>query len=675
MSIHKSYLSKNNTIIANSSTNTGRNPVTQLFYGRNTIRCKNTGLTGDTCNDRTGFTPTANYGYSRFIFDLDLSDLRAKYTNCCMPLTSCTYTGVYDEAATFKFTFTSTGQTTNYMSLVDSVGLIVSYVNISANTATTINGSHISDGNGNLYTQFIWNSGTTLVDQAANFCQAVMGVSGHNGTIICTYNSAAQVTLTQANVGSSGNTTVYPGNISNLSINTGNFQLISDIVFSATTTPCSNEFCGGGIGTGFDTCGGQPYYSITYNPDVKHTLRMTNTSSFDDQLINGKVLVNDTRRATSFTLMLYKVPTSKVSLWDEGVGYDYEVPAVALEPEYNLTQSNRPSNWTHGTTLSTWPNPGTYSNLLPSSYTILATQSFDTGNEDISFSSVALDNEIGGQLVTPQTGLTYGIAFLPQFELLSGLTEAYSVGFFSRHTQTFFEPFLETSFNDYINDSRNHFEVGCPNRLFLYAYDCNGEPMCFDKQPVVKIKDCNDMVTSTLTATTLTCGAYYIDYTILPPLPQTPPVQYTDEWSNLFVGGVSQPNITNEFIVHTNGYTIGTTVMKPKIYGYSVSGIKEDEKIKAGDTRKIFVSTRVPYTVNQEVLVDNIQYRIYVKQGTTEVGVIPWSKINKTFTDNYFLLETSWMIPNEYYLDIKATSNQQVDTYSKVIKFQITNQL
>ena len=33
MSINNSYFSKNNTIISNSYTNTGRNPVTELFYG------------------------------------------------------------------------------------------------------------------------------------------------------------------------------------------------------------------------------------------------------------------------------------------------------------------------------------------------------------------------------------------------------------------------------------------------------------------------------------------------------------------------------------------------------------------------------------------------------------------------------------------------------------------
>jgi len=73
--------------------------------------------------------------------------------------------------------------------------------------------------------------------------------------------------------------------------------------------------------------------------------------------------------------------------------------------------------------------------------------------------------------------------------------------------------------------------------------------------------------------------------------------------------------------------------------------------------------------------VDNLEYRVYVTQGTTQVEVIPWSSVNKTFTHNYFLLDTGWMIPNEYYIDIKATSNQQVDIYRKQIKFQVINQL
>ena len=56
MSINNSYF---NTLISRSYTNTGRNPVTELFYGS---------------------LPTSDYpnGYSRFIFNLDLDLLKSK---------------------------------------------------------------------------------------------------------------------------------------------------------------------------------------------------------------------------------------------------------------------------------------------------------------------------------------------------------------------------------------------------------------------------------------------------------------------------------------------------------------------------------------------------------------------------------------------------------------------
>ena len=38
-------------------------------------------------------------------------------------------------------------------------------------------------------------------------------------------------------------------------------------------------------------------------------------------------------------------------------------------------------------------------------------------------------------------------------------------------------------------------------------------------------------------------------------------------------------------------------------------------------------------------------------------------------------MDTSWMIPNEYYIDIKLTSNQLVKTYRDTMKFSIANQV
>ena len=54
MSINNSYFSRNNTILSNVYTNTGKAPITQLYFGN--INPENP-------------TPV----YSRFIFDIDLS--------------------------------------------------------------------------------------------------------------------------------------------------------------------------------------------------------------------------------------------------------------------------------------------------------------------------------------------------------------------------------------------------------------------------------------------------------------------------------------------------------------------------------------------------------------------------------------------------------------------------
>ena len=150
---------------------------------------------------------------------------------------------------------------------------------------------------------------------------------------------------------------------------------------------------------------------------------------------------------------------------------------------------------------------------IPSTYEILATQWFDLGNEDIKFNDSRLTNEINHQLTgTPQTtsGVTYGISYIPAFENLNTINEAYSVGFFTKYTHTFFEPFLETSYNDYINDARSNFNLRKNNRLFLYLYDSNGQPICLKQPPTVTIRDCNgDLFLTGGPAKKLTCGVYY----------------------------------------------------------------------------------------------------------------------------------------------------------------------
>ena len=499
MSIYKSYFKKNNTIVSNSYVNTAKNPVTQLYYGKSVNKpCTYTGLSGDTCNSQTGFTSTKGNSFSRFIFDLDLSDLRSSVNDRCVILT-----------------------------------------------------------------------------------------------------------------GSSS---------------------------------------------------------------VSHKLKMTNTSSFDPTLLNG-VLADGSRRATSFKLMLWRTTGST---WDEGVGYDYSEAPGIFAPQYDQTYSLRPSNWYSATTLTGWKFNGIYNNSNSTTYTTLATQSFDNGDENIEFSGTTLINEIN-TLLTASTSVTsaytYGISFIPQFEQLTGLTDTYIVGFFSRYTQTFYEPYLETIIGDTILDDRDYFYKSKSNRLFLYV-NSNGVPTNLDTDPQVVVYDCDDISILSTTGTQLTCGVYYVDLTVSANTYGTPSL-FTDQWSNLSIGGNSLSTVTNEFTLRSSDeyYQIGVEDTLPKKYGYSLSGIKLDEKITNSETRKVIVSVRVPYTVNETVLVDKLQYRMYVKQGTTEVDVTPWSDVNRTFNQNYFLVNAKDMIPNEYFIDLKAVSNQEVNTYRNIIKFQVVNQL
>ena len=78
-----------------------------------------------------------------------------------------------------------------------------------------------------------------------------------------------------------------------------------------------------------------------------HTLRLTNTSFFDNELLNDKTS-NGRRRATSFDLQLLRIPkysgnTGTIQTWDSGVGYDYY--DFGTTNFNDRSYSNRPSNW------------------------------------------------------------------------------------------------------------------------------------------------------------------------------------------------------------------------------------------------------------------------------------------------------------------------------------------
>jgi hypothetical protein len=426
---------------------------------------------------------------------------------------------------------------------------------------------------------------------------------------------------------------------------------------------------------------------------MTHTLKMTNTSSFDNELLNS-FMSNERRRATSFDLILYRIPkfsgtTGNPQFWDEGVGYDYNDFNIAqnsanggispLTYVDSRAYSTRPSNWYQTTTLSGWSQNGIYNNknegiVNYSGLTIIARQHFELGNEDL---NMDMTNEINGILNGSITGVTgWGISYLPQIENITGLTESYSVAFFSRHTQTFYQPYLLTNYNDLITDDRNLFLKNQENKLFLYVYQ-NGDFSNLDSDPFVRIEDRNGVAVSgmgSLTTCLKTKGVYEV--TVPNGFSNYPtPCTFYDVWSGLTINGQSIPNVTNQFTLqpYTSGIQIGSVSKDPQIFGFNFYGILQNEQILNTDIRKVGVTIKKAYTGQQLLLDVSGFYRVYVMEGTTEVEVQDWTPLNRTPNEYYFIFDMRDKIPNQYFVDIQVNTSGEKDTYKRQLTFSIVN--
>ena len=394
---------------------------------------------------------------------------------------------------------------------------------------------------------------------------------------------------------------------------------------------------------------------------LKHTLKMTNTGAFDTDLL-GKTTCGGKQRTCSFDLVVFPITQE----WDEGCGYDYSTCSYAGE----TSESFDPSNWFDAKTNTQWSGG---SGVYTGSPTTLATQHFEQGNENL---EIDITNIVNAYL-TGDTNYGLGIAFTRALEQTETTKHQY-VGFFTRHTQTFYEPFVETIYSNHIKDDRTDFYLDKNNKLYLYV-NLNGTPTNLDTKPAVTIKDNNDVTFSSYTpsdVTHVTKGVYSIDIKVPTSSSYVDCTQFTDTWSGISINGVSRPNIELDFALKDSMgyYNVGDADSLPKRVGLNISGIKMDETINRGDIRKVIVSTRIPYTVEQKQTVDSLKYRLYVKEGRNEYTVTDYQQVEIANNYNYFLLDTASLVPGTYYLDVKLESNLEINTHKDALKFEIVSQ-
>jgi hypothetical protein len=355
------------------------------------------------------------------------------------------------------------------------------------------------------------------------------------------------------NTGKAPYTELYFGSANDV-ISTYGF---SRFIFDLDLTELINKFSDGTISTGCTGFNG-----------VSHKLRMTNTSSFDKELINGQIW--DGRvRATSFDLNLIRIPktsgaTGSSQTWDNGVGSDYydvkntqNFSNGLLSPimlPNNKSYSQRPSNWYQRTTLSGWSEYGIYSNVNTgrtafSAMTIVDSQHFEYGNEDIEFD---MTQEINLILTGGTTGNTGWIISFPiELELITGFTQNYAVAFFCKDTQTFYEPFLETTYDDLIEDDRNTFYKNRQNKLYLYSY-IDGDLVNLDTPPRVTLVDSSDsVIQGPITSCLKTKGIYEVTFSAITSSTISTNCTLYDVWSGLTYNGNSLTDITNQVVLQS----------------------------------------------------------------------------------------------------------------------------
>jgi hypothetical protein len=395
---------------------------------------------------------------------------------------------------------------------------------------------------------------------------------------------------------------------------------------------------------------------------MTHTLKLTNTGSFDDSYFNSQNATGKDR-ASSFDLIVFRVNQD----WDEGCGYDFDTANLSN----NSVTSTAPSNWVEARTLTNWSGgTGVYSGS-PSGITV-GTQHFDQGNENL---EIDITGYVNG-LLTGNTNYGLGIAYSRALEQ-TPTSELQYVGFFTRFSQTAYVPIIETKYNKYISDNRSNFALDVNNKLYLYV-NVGGQPTNLDSLPTVKIYDNDDVLFSSYTTTAvthITKGVYSIDIKV-PSNGFNDCDIFSDIWSGITIGGISRPNAELQFSLKdsTTYYNVGDTNQYPNKIGFNIAGINNKERLISSDIRKVIVSVRHAYTVEQTIDVATLQYRIFIKEGQSQFTIIDFENVERANNYNYFLIDTASLEPNEYYIDLKVINNQEVTTFPEVTSFIIVNQ-
>ena len=440
-------------------------------------------------------------------------------------------------------------------------------------------------------------------------------------------------------------------------------------------------------------------------------LKMTNCASVDglpyDKEIHHRAS-EPVERAESFDLVLYKLPQD----FDAGKGFDY-ASDFWVDGNHSRAYKDMASNWYYAQRARCWKvdsdkmipdengrieidnnhpsyfyqyvmsgdtevrvridiEGGVYSHeelteeyqkyLNGEESIVIGTQHFDFGAEnlEIDVTKYVLD--------CLESGNNYGLmlAYAPHLERVKMNTQQY-VSFFTDLTNTFFHPFVECKYCDPIADDRANFCLGRKNRLYLYS-GIDGTPVSLDEGVKCTIDGTEYEVKKGGK------GFYYVEVTPDPNEFEVETIHY-DVWSNLSLDGQPIADVEQEFVVNPmeNFLSVGSKSAGPDRTIPQVSGINDAENLERSEIREVVVDFRKEYTTNRKELLDNAEWRLYVKDANRELDVFEYQPVERAFLNNFFIINTEDLIPNDYYVDIRTMSGRETRYYKKVLRFRVVS--
>lgn len=395
---------------------------------------------------------------------------------------------------------------------------------------------------------------------------------------------------------------------------------------------------------------------IKENTIQSHKLRFYNTIGYYDN-VSTLSYSSIIERANSFTLELFSIDQD----WDEGIGYDFN---------YIDLINDMPVNWYDRKTNTPWSNEGIYT----TGSTIIASQRFQKGSEHLEIDITDyVNNKINEIIISGQTGTTFsygiGIKFTNDYESLITVNRQ-AVAFYTNKTHSFYEPHVETQYDITFQDDRYYFFQDKVNRLYLTV-----NPMLNITVDSVDIYDNNENFITSITGSSIieqTKGVFYINYNV-DSLIYPDNILFTDRW-NILINSSVEKEIIQDFYVKNNENYLTKANINLNNYHINVKGILENEKISSGEIKKIKINIKKIYADGSENLPLNIEYRVFVKQTESHIiEVIPYNLVNRIGDEYEILLDTSWLIPQDYYLEMRI-SNYSVYEKIKPIRFKILSE-